>query len=256
MCLLLKNYYIAPEEFAWQLTEIFPKGIEAHDAEQQHTAFNFNTILAAIRAASPPDLDAARNKQNNDSLLCLALEAFRDEFTGISSSEKIFNLHHLLKAFEVYNAFWDQCDANSTIDPDYKKRNLFWCQIIGFCQRFMPACYAQAFSQGLCYLVKTDQNALWCPEAFKRDLKLSFDNFSYFPLPASSRSGLGLGFDFAIYARAGGRRSTGRRAWRDAALFFQKLLSRKNSWLSEHYAASAGAVTDDRLGFYSRIQCK
>lgn len=204
MCLMLKNY-MAPEEFATQLTEIFPEGIEAHESEQQRNTFNFDAILAAIRAANTRALDAALNKTDNGSALCRALEKFRRQFTEISNNEKIFNPQHLLRAFEVYNALWNQCERDGS-DHDYQKRDLFWRQIIGFCQRFMPACYAQAFSQGLYYLVKEDQDASWCPETFKRDLKLRRDNFSYFPLPRDSRSG--LGFDFAIYDG---------RAWRGGA---------------------------------------
>ncbi|MCX7125631.1 MAG: hypothetical protein NTU49_07795, partial [Gammaproteobacteria bacterium] len=203
MCLMLKNY-MSSEEFSTQLAEIFLEGIEAHESEQQRNTFNFDAILAAIREANTPDLDAALNKTDNGSALCRALEEFRRQFTEISNREKIFNPQHLLRAFEVYNALWDQCERDGN-DRDYKKRDLFWRQIIGYTQRFMPACYAQAFSQGLYYLVKVDQPDSWRPEAFKRDLKLRCDNFSYFPLPLDSRSG--LGFDFAIYAgRADGAR--------------------------------------------------
>ena len=239
MCLMLKNY-MTPEEFVCQLAEIFPEGIEANEEVQKQNAFNFDAILVAIRSASTTDLDAALNKQNNGSALCLALEAFRDEFKTISIAEKIFNPHHLLKAFEVYNALWEQCDANGTIDPDYEKRDLFWRQIIGYIQRFMPACYAQAFAQGLYYLVKVDQSDSWRAEPLKRALKLRCDDFSYFPLSGNSRSG--LGFDFAICGE-------GWRVWRRLCVWagracFQKLLSSKNSRLSEHYAANARAVTD------------
>ena len=242
MCLMLKNYML-PEEFATQLAEIFPEGIEAHEREQQGNTFNFDDILAAIRAASTPDLDAALNKTDNGSVLCWALEEFRRQFRELSNNEKIFNPQHLLRAFEVYNALWNRCERDDN-DCDYKKRDLFWRQIIGYTQRFMPACYAQAFSQGLYYLVKVDQPDSWRPEAFKRDLKLRCDNFSYFPLPRDSRSG--LGFDFAIYSgftlvawacASSPHRGTPGPAM--AGFVFQKLLSSKNSWLSEHYAASS-----------------
>ena len=178
-------------EMQRQFSEIFPKGVEEHEKLQKQHAFNFSIIFAAIRSANKTDIDAALNKQNNGSALCRTLEAFRDEFTGISSNEKIFNPYHLLKAFEVYNALCEQCDANRTIGSAkqyYKKRDLFWCQIIGFCQRFMPACYAQAYVQGLYCLVKL-------AEAFKRDLKLSYDRGAYFPLAVDHS---GLGFDVAI----------------------------------------------------------
>lgn len=201
MCLMLKNY-MSPEEFATQLAEIFPESIEAHEASLQRNTFNFDAILAAISAANIPDLDAALNKTDNGSALCRALEEFRRQFSELSNNEKIFNPQHLLRAFEVYNALWDQCD---------KKRDLFWRQIIGYTQRFMPACYAQAFSQGLYHLVKVDQPDSWRPESFKRDLKLRCDDFSYFPLHRDSRSG--LGFDFAIYGCRGWRAVVGAMAF-------------------------------------------
>jgi len=234
MCLMLKNYML-PEEFATQLAEIFPEGIEAHEDEQQRNAFNFNAILAAIRAANTPDLDDALNKTDNGSALCRALEEFRRQFSELSNNEKIFNPQHLLRAFEVYNALWERDGS----DRDYKKRDLFWRQIIGYTQRFMPTCYAQAFAQGLYYLVKVDQDASWRPEPFNRALKLKHDNFSYFPLPLDSRSG--LGFDFAIYDH-GRRDGLRRRGGGARTRFFQKLLSSKNIKLSEHYAASSSAV--------------
>jgi len=209
MCLMLKNY-MSPEEFATQLAEIFPNGIEAHETDQQRNTFNFDAILAAIRAATPADLDAALNKigaeftqsdsarakPDHELSLIEALNRFREQFAQHSHSEKIFNPQHLLRAFEVYNALWNQCERDGS-DRDYKKRDLFWRQIIGYTQRFMPACYAQAFAQGLYYLVKVDQDASWRPEPVNRALKLKHDNFSYFPLPVDPRSG--LGFDFAIY---------------------------------------------------------
>ncbi len=246
------------KELEIQFVEVFNDGVEAHDAEQQNNVFNFDAILSAIVKANPADLDAALNKigaqftesdearakPDSEISLTEALNRFREQFTQLSHQEKVFNPHHLLRAFEVYNALWDQCERDGS-DRNYKKRDLFWRQIIGFCQRFMPACYAQAFSQGLYYLVKVDQPDSWRPEAFKRDLKLRCDNLSYFPLPRDSRSG--FGFDFAIYVQwaNGGRLAAGARrlcgvAW--TAWFFQKLLSSKNSRLSEHYAASSSAV--------------
>lgn len=217
MCQMLKPYFdLIPngqQEFANQLDELFQEGIEVHEIEQQRNTFNFDSILAAILVASSTDLDAALNKTGAqstetdsarakpDSALSLteALNRFREQFAQHSRSEKIFNPQQLLRAFEVYCALWDQCQRDFS-DLDYNKCDLFWRQIIGYTQRFMPACYAQAFSQGLYYLVKVDldpdQSDTWRAEAFRRDLQLRGGDFSYFPLPPDSCSG--LGFDFAI----------------------------------------------------------
>jgi hypothetical protein len=206
MCQMLKRYFDhipnGQQGFANQLDELFPEGVDVHETEQQRNTFNFDAILAAILAASTADLDAALNKQDNGSALCCALEEFRRQFTEIAHSKKIFNPQHLLRAFEVYSALLGQCRHDDS-DGDFKKRDLFWRQIIGYTQRFMPACYAQAFAQGLYYLVKVDQGDSWRPEAFKRDLKLRCHDFSYFPLPPNSRSG--LGFDFAVELQRGAR---------------------------------------------------
>ena len=158
---------------------------------QENSKRDFEPILQAVKQAilaeRSPDpsnssdqnnnLNVALNKQNNGSALCCALEEFRRQFTEISNNEKIFNPYHFLRVFEVYSELWGQCDADTTIDPDGKKRDLFWRQIIGYTQRFMPACYAQAFSQGLYYLVKVDQSDTWRPEPFDRALNLRHDNF-------------------------------------------------------------------------------
>lgn len=252
MCEMIASY-LPPDEIAIQFSELFPEGVEAHEIEQQRSAFNFDAILAAISAASPADLnaglnktgaeftqsDSARAKPDHELSLIEALNRFREQFALHSRSEKIFNPHHLLRAFEVYNAFNDQCTRDRS-DPDYKKRDLFWRQIIGYIQRFMPACYAQAFSQGLYHLVKVDHSDSWRPETFRRDLNLRCDNFSYFPLPFDSRSG--LGFDFAV-AWAGSKSLTGSADSLECVMrFFQKILSSKNIRLSEHYAASSSAI--------------
>ena len=223
MCEMIASYLHA-DEVAAQFTELFPDGIEAHEIEQQRNTFNFGTIFEAIRAASTADLDAALNKigakfTESDSArakpdhklsLTEALNRFREQFAQRSHSEKIFNPEHLRQAFEVYNVLWDQCECDDN-DRDYKERDLFWRQIIGYTQRFMPACYVQAFAQGLYYLVKVDRDASWRPEPFNRVLKLKRDNFSYFPLAHDSRSG--FGFDFAIYGQLGASAVGMRGSW-------------------------------------------
>jgi|GEM_PF-2087090 len=239
MCLMLKNY-MSREEFAAQLSEIFLEEIE-----QQRNTFNFEAILeailTAILTATPENLDdalnkigaeftqsdSARTKPDRELSLIEALNRFREQFAQHSHNEKIFNPQHLLRVFEVYDALWDQCDRRADIDRDYKKRDLFWRQIIGFCQRFMPACYAQAYSQGLYYLVKVKQDTSWRPETFKRDLKLRDDASSYFPLPRDSRSG--LGFDFAIFSCWAGPNS-GRRRLRSqvACMFLETFVEKKH----------------------------
>ena len=185
MCQMLKDY-MASEEFTAQLVELFPAGIEAHAAEQQRQVFNFDTIIEAITRATPAELDAALNKEgaqftqtdaarsklDDDLTLVEALNRFREQFSNLSKSEKIFNPHHLLRAYEAYNQFFDRCQRDDS-DTDYKKCDLCWRQMVGYTQRFVPACYAQAFVQGLRNLVRVggSQDSAWPLQAFKRSLK-------------------------------------------------------------------------------------
>lgn len=215
MCQMLTPYFeLIPNgsaELELQFAEVFPEGVDAHDAEQQQNTFNFDAILTAIKKASPAQLDAALNKtgaqfrESNDArvkpddqlTLVEALNRFREQLADLSLKEKTFNPHHLLRAYEMYEALWKQCESDGS-DPGYKKRDLFWRQIIGYVQCFMPACYAQAFVQGLWNLVKVDgyQSSDWLPKLLERALKFKYDPGSYFPLSNDSCSG--LGFDFGL----------------------------------------------------------
>jgi hypothetical protein len=64
----------------------------------------------------------------------------------------------------------------------------FWCNVIGYLQRRLSACYAQAHCQGL-YHIAYGQRDL------RRDLKLNNGSY-YFAAPISSRQR--LGFDFGV----------------------------------------------------------
>lgn len=228
MCqMLIPYFYLIPEgrqELEMQFSEVFPEGIETHELELQGMAFNFNKIMAAFRGANLADRQAA-------------LDEFRRQFTELSNNEKIFNLHHLLQAFEAYSILWGHYKTDAT-DRNYAKRNEFWCKIIGFIQRFMPACYAQACAQGLYNLVRVDQLDSWSPEALQRSFDFKSGDGAYFPLSPNPHSG--LGFDFAIFA-AQGNACTGWPAVWACRRFFQELLSSKNSKLSELYTASVCA---------------
>ena len=211
MCEIIQSYFSnnaeGQSEMASQLSHIFPNGIEAHETEQKHDTFNFDAIIAAILRAPTADLDralgldgarfdelndATRAKPTDQLTLTEALNRYREQFTKKSMSEETFNPHHLLKAFELYNAMWEQCERDGT-DRDYKKRDLFWRQVIGFAQRFLPACYAQAFAQGLYYLVKVDQSASWRPEILKCAFDFKYDpGYRFYPLSSSCT---GLGFE-------------------------------------------------------------
>ncbi len=211
---MLKDYMM-PEAFTRQLTELFPEGIEAHDAKLQQHVFNFDSIIATMNHATLAVLetalskegaqftetDSVRGKSDDQLTLVEALNRFREQFSACSNNEKIFNPYHLLRAYEAYYQFSNQCKHDSG-NYFYKKCTLFWCQIVGHVQRFVPACYAQAFVQGLWDLVKAGDyhGPAWRPTAFKRNLKFKSGDSLYFPADPSPAVCSGLGFDFAINA--------------------------------------------------------
>jgi hypothetical protein len=94
----------------------------------------------------------------------------------------VFNPYHLVRAFEIYDAEFENLDS-------WDKRALFWCQVIGFVRRYLPACYLQALAQWIYYIIEN-----------KEPLRRSFefrdgrrDGVSILPSKAFS----GLGFDFS-----------------------------------------------------------
>src|SRR3990167_2210475 len=95
MCEMLMQYFeklINGKEIAYaQIQDKFPKGV----VEQK--SYNFNSILIAIKDASPQDIEEALNLKENGSFLCEALKQFRKEFTKRTQEEGIhFNPKHLL----------------------------------------------------------------------------------------------------------------------------------------------------------------
>lgn len=178
-----KEGFDAQEEKAKQFNTLFPEGLP------DQKPYDFSIIIQVISESSAHDLQAALEKKQNNTPLCLALNAFRKEFTSLAQEEIFFNPQHLIKAFEVYRA---QFDTWSQVQCD-----LFWRQVIGYIQRFVPTCYAQAFCQGLLSVVLM-ANYTELPEALLDGLcprLLRFrDQSSYYPLTDSPA----LGFDDAV----------------------------------------------------------
>lgn len=132
--------WLGEAEITAQLIEIFENGIEEHHRKQESNIFNFEPIYNAIKNASEEDID---NLDKEGTPLFIALEKFRQEFTKMSYDEKIFNLNHLLKAFQL----------NDKGFGSERRDDIFLVKVVGFCQRFIPAYYAFYFTQGLYYLV-------------------------------------------------------------------------------------------------------
>ena len=214
--------YMTSEEVARQYQEIFPEGHEKYFADQ--TSFDFSVIVNAITQGSAADVQAALNKKQDDSLLCQSLNQFRADFTALSYQEKVFNPKHLIKALELYDQQFENWD--------WPKRDLFWRQVIGFTQRFLPANIAQDFAQGLNYRVEEKEKS-------RRSFNFRFGGGSIYPLIFDSLSG--LGFDYAVLERGG--RTWWRAAGGPGACLFSKLMSSKNISLAKTYAACKSQAT-------------
>ncbi|OGT47318.1 MAG: hypothetical protein A3E82_07525 [Gammaproteobacteria bacterium RIFCSPHIGHO2_12_FULL_38_11] len=269
MCEIIQSYFDANDktEIDTQYAALFPNGFDACVQEQKHKAETFHLLelmLGAISQATPAELDmalslngarfdeqgdATRRKSFEQLLFTEKFNRFREVSAKRFLGESIFNPYYLLRALELYNTFCDRCERDASLDPTLNKRRLFWCQIIGFIQCFVPACVGQAFSQGLWYLVKVDQDSNWRPEALKDGFEFQHDRGYYFFPRARSCSHLGFNWAAAPppTRRPGGGVDVGRgEAGRQ---FLQKLISSKNSCQSElmpHRRAHSHDQSDKR----------
>jgi hypothetical protein len=108
-----------------------------------------------------------------------ALDQFKEMLKpkGFISQGKHFNAALLLKALELYGRHYNDFGGDKT-SP---KAILFWRQVIGYIQRFLPACYLQE------YLRFYDKGQ----EKITRSLETPYTR-PLFPLQSDS----GLGYDF------------------------------------------------------------
>lgn len=176
MCLMFEEY-MSEEEITRQVKEICPDGFEKDVAKQ--TSFDFSVIIAAIDQSTVVDGEAQLKNEQNDSPLCQAFNQFRTDFTARSQQEAIFNPQHLLKAFQLYDEKFNRWN--------WEQRDLFWRQVIGYVQRFLPANIAQDFAQGLYYRVEQKEKS-------KRSFVFRFGDGSIFPLIFDSLAGLGFAY--------------------------------------------------------------
>ena len=218
LCAMLANY-MPEEEMARQYQEIFPKGHETYSQEQ--TPFDFSQIMETISQSSDEDVEKAlRLELPNNTELWRNIEQFRLEFTNRSSQEAVFNPQHLLKAFALYDSQFDGLNWN--------QRDLFWRQVVGFIQRFLPANIAMDFAQGLYNRVENQEKSA-------RSFKFKYGNSSIFPPVFDSFSGLGYEFG----AEGGGVRKC---ACTGGGASFQNLCRAKTAVLGELYSQRLPAV--------------
>lgn len=182
------------EEKINQFIELFPEGLP----NQQN--YKFNNIIQVILNSSQNDIEKALLNEQNDTQICLALNTFRNDFAALSRNELFFNPNHLLRAYRHFE------QSNAWLPPQQK---LFWCQVIGYIQRFLPACYVQALCQGFprsrlkrsfklnpIYEEIANGSMVYLRES---SLTAIIDSKNpYYPLLSENH---GLGFDFAVSYR-------------------------------------------------------
>lgn len=212
--------HMAPEEVTRQYEEIFPEGHEKYFADQ--TPFDFSKIIHVITQGSAEDVQAALNKQQDGSLLGQTLNQFRADFTTLSYQEKVFNPKHLMEALELYDRQFDHWD--------WPKRDLFWRQVIGYTQRFLPANIAMDFAQGLYYRVAKKEKS-------RRSFNFRFGGGSIYPLTFDSLSG--LGFDYAAWGGPCCRGGWAGGGWRPG--FFKTYVEQKHQTYKAYAAVASPA---------------
>jgi len=190
-----------------QYNQIFPAGHQKHFEKQ--TSFDFSEIIKAITNACQDDVKKALDLvQPNETALWKALEKFRKAFTEHSKKEMVWNPQHFLEASKQYDAnypkFGGACDSPQNM--------LFWRQIVGYTQRFLPANVAMDVAQGLYRRVDEKEKPL-------RSL-----NFQY------GGGASGLGYEYVV---CGAGMSMSGRCHYTVVLLFQDLMSSKNNKLGK-----------------------
>jgi hypothetical protein len=217
--LLMLNKYLPIHQVDMQL----PENDAAEQAEKnRQDLVALNTIVEAI-AAIPDD----QPEDNWPGEACeTALDTFRDylEPKGVITTGSHFNVNMLVEAFRLYDENFDRFDNGN--DWDSPKNKLFWQKVIGYIQRFLPACYAQAFCQGIYYIVEGR-------EKLNRSLEFRYDKgIFFFPLDADPRFRLGYDYTAGTLATRGTSRGRWAGAWQGGALL-QNLCQAKTSSLRE-----------------------
>lgn len=149
MCQMIIRFFEGHDQLTAQLKAKFPNGIDAYMQNQQQVenVFDFNEIANAIKTASDQEIDIALSKNFAQATnLNTALEEFRRNFDLQAQAELTFNPHHLAEAFRALkNHFILSFDDEISSNP---RKELFWRQVIGYVQRYLPAGIAQEFVHG------------------------------------------------------------------------------------------------------------
>jgi len=208
--------------------------VETHIQAQKDNCFiGFDDAINAIENASTADIQAVLDDPTIDSPLGNALKQFRTACTQHTHNEKVVNREHLLKIFELYDAFYFRV---MNTDPDWKKRELFWCHLVGWVERDLAACDAQIFANpGLYDAVENNVRNM-------RSFNFKFGCGSIFPLSFDSNSGLG----YKLAAARTGWWAVGSSWTRGGTIPLSKLMSSKNIKLGELMRRTPTARSESR----------
>ena len=190
MAEMIKRYlleFYTQEIMTEQYQAQFPEGWEIQEEKRvANDLAALYKVLDAIGKAKPTDTSYKACEDACESALVEFREYLESQAkAGIIKTGKHCNVQLLAEAFKLYDenytAFGDSWDS--------PKNLLSWRKVCGFIQRYLPTCYAQAFSQGICYISEGK-------EPLKRSLEFRNDPGCFFFPLGVSRSG--LGFNFAV----------------------------------------------------------
>lgn len=166
--------------------------IDVHNRAQEYHVLQVDQILIdAIKVASNEDIEAIFGNLKIDSPLPDLLKTFRENFTALSHEEIIHNPQHLIKIFALHNQFAHHIHET---DPNYRNCGvLFWCHLVGFVQRYLPADTIQTIANPRCG--KTiEENKKNARSFYVNFMDVGDDIICIFPLFFNSNSGLGYQF--------------------------------------------------------------
>lgn len=174
----------------------FPKDYKAE--EEKRNAEDIAALNKVIKVIS-----AAKNDEKLEETCKDALEEFRKYLQSktkeVITTGKHFNVQMLVEAFNLYDKNYESFGKDFAGDCwDSPKNILCWRKVIGYIQRYLPACYAQAFAQGLYYILDKK-------EPLRRSLEFRSDKGIFF-FPIDPNLLTGLGYDYASWGGWGAMR--------------------------------------------------
>lgn len=165
------------EQFPEYLRDFFPDRPEIKQ-ESKEVKYQFQELADAI---SKEEFKDEKLSSQMEEVLRKFKESLKPK--GPITKGKHFDVQILIDAVKVFE---NNLDSWEEKEQD-KQKAFFWCQVIGYLERFLPTNYAQAFCQGLVDVFSQ----------IDRNLKIiGKEDVEFFPLDSDPQSR--LGFDFGI----------------------------------------------------------